>query len=88
MSSLNDLATKLVGDGQEPNMYFVTVEGETITVTKSLAVAHAEWKGIAIYLRQECVLEDRSTGVLACVEPESDEPGAKLVYYDDTNLEY
>lgn len=84
INELEALASNLIGDGQSPNLYFVTDQGVVVTVTRSLEVAHAEWKELARRLpRVECALEDRKTGVLASVEPESNEEGAKLRVFDD-----
>jgi len=83
INELEALASNLIGDGQSPNLYFVTDRGVVVTVTRSFEVAREEWKQLSRRSpRLECALEDRKVGVLASVEPESDEEGAPLRVFD------
>lgn len=79
---LDALAVRLVGDGKKPNIFFVSREGDVLTVTQDYAVALSHWETLANNMDGVVTLEDRLSGVLASVEPETDEPGAKLVRYD------
>ena len=83
--ALQSLASDVIGDGKSPNLFFVTDRGVTITVTRNFSSAHAEWTKLANRVpRMESALEDRKTGVIASVEPESDAPGARLIAFDDS----
>ena len=77
---LEKMASDLIGDGKSPNLFFVTQGGNVILVTQRKDFAVSAWEAIAT-LREESAVEDRKTGVLYSVEPESDEPGARLVKY-------
>ncbi len=80
--NLDSIATELIGDGGRPNLYFVIVGDRVRTVTTNGKLAYREWKRYA-ERNKECLLEDRRHGTLCSVEPESDEPGAKLTTIDD-----
>lgn len=81
---LEKLARELVGDGKQPNLFFVSSEGNIILISRDFDVAYIKWKQHAARKDHECALEDRQTGVIASVEPESDAPGAKLIRIDDS----
>lgn len=81
---LEDLAREMVGDGKNPNLFFVSSEGNIILISRDFDVAYLKWKWHAERRDHECALEDRKTGTIASVEPESDEPGAKLIRLDDS----
>ena len=86
-TQLDDLASRFVGDSQGINHYFVCVAGHVATVTDDFDVAYQHWRKLARENPQtESTLEDRHNGTLASVEPESDEPGARLVVRDDTQM--
>lgn len=80
---LEKLARELVGDGKSPNLFFVSCEGNIILISRDFDVAYEKWLQHADQRDHESALEDRQTGVIASVEPESDEPGADLVVHDD-----
>jgi len=46
IEALEQLARDTVGDGKSPNLFFVSIEGVIITVTRSFNVAYAEWKDL------------------------------------------
>lgn len=77
IESLEKLASETIGDGannrQEPNLYFVTQEGNVVLVTTSFATASREFDSLARLVNQECALEDRLCGVLASVQHDIDE---------------
>jgi hypothetical protein len=80
---LQELARTVVGDNCDPNLFFVTDDSAVVMVTHDREAAYAHWRVLASrFPRRECALEDRKTGVLACVEPESDELNARLVTRD------
>lgn len=64
IKELNALATDMVGDGGKPNLFFVTQDGQVVTVSRNFEVAHKEWQQLAMQ-RVESMLEDRQTGVVA-----------------------
>ena len=74
----------MIGDGKSPNLFFVTENGVTVTITRNYAAAYFEWRNLAWnYPRIECALEDRKFGVIASQEPESDTIN-KLIIRDDS----
>lgn len=81
IDELEMLASSMIGDGQEPNVFFVTYKGDVVLVTTDGEVAHRMWQEMPRGV--ETSLEDRLYGVIASTEPDSDEPGAPLVSYDD-----
>jgi hypothetical protein len=83
---LEELATVVIGDGKAPHLFFVTDQGVVDTVSRDFATAYQRWLALAaVRPMVECALEGRQYGVMASVEPESDEPGARLRYHDDTH---
>jgi hypothetical protein len=77
----------MVGDGGKPNVYFVTHKGHVTTVTVNFEAAYQAWKDV-ISMTEESALEDRRTGVLASVEPESDRPGSRLRLHNISRSDY
>lgn len=76
IKELDALATEMVGDGQKPNVFFVTNKGKVTTITRHFETAHREWIKFATQ-RVESMLEDRQTGVIASagIEPVFDHDG-------------
>lgn len=73
IEALEALASEMVGDGQEPNWFFVTLQGDVVGVTQDFESAYSQWDRLSRQSpRVECALEDRLTGVLASVEPIDD----------------
>lgn len=81
---LEKVAQEMVGDGKSPNVFFVSRDGNIILISLSFVTAYEAWREISNQRTTETALEDRQTGVLAAIEPESEHRGAKLVRYDDT----
>jgi predicted glutamine amidotransferase len=82
IKELNKLATEMVGDGQSPNLFFVSINGNILMVTTDFPAAHALWSRLPRDV--ETMLEDRQNGVLASTEPVDD--GSKVLRtYDDSN---
>lgn len=76
-----------VGDGKKPNVYVVTDRGVVVTLTRDGPTGYRHWRTLADRRPLvESALEDRVTGVLASVEPDSDEPGARLEVRDDWHM--
>lgn len=84
IKQLETLAREMVGDGQAPELFFVTDQGVVTTITRDFSLAYRDWQSIARSgLRRECALEDRRFGCIASVEPEED-GSSKLVVRDDS----
>ena len=84
IKELQELATKMVGDGKNPNLFFVTDRGVTIMVTRSFQTAYSQWQSLA---HRESALEDRKWGVIASVEPRDDGTAnhKQLIIIDDSH---
>lgn len=80
---LEALARTMVGDGGTPNVFFVTVQGVVITITRNFHVAYEQWQAYAC-LNDVCALEDRRNGTLASVDDDEENPG-KRIRIDDTH---
>lgn len=63
-SVLDKLASDLVGDGEEPNLFFVSLDGKVKMVTSEFTQAYKYWKDISYFCDQETTLEDRGMGVI------------------------
>lgn len=61
VAQLEQLARDLVGDGRQPNLYFVTLNGKVdmVTVDKDTAMNHYSDLGVG------AAVEDRLTGLVA-----------------------
>lgn len=81
---LQALATDMVGDGKNPNLFFVTEQGITVTVTRDFEMAYRQWETLAhTYPQIESALEDRKWGVITSVEPREQGVG-RLIRIDDS----
>lgn len=86
IKELQILATKLVGDGKAPNLFFVTDQGVTTTVTRDFECAYEEWcKLTRRYPILESALEDRKWGVIASVEPRDDTNDKQFIIIDNSH---
>lgn len=66
---LNELARKMVGDSQAPNVFFVTVGNDTQLITTDFNQAYSFWKGLSkTQMAKEPALADRIYGVICSVE--------------------
>ena len=83
LNTLDELARDIVGDGQTPNVYFVTSYGKVQTITLSSEVAYEHWKDLVYRAKQsEPCLEDRLVGTICSVERREDD-GYRFDAYDD-----
>ena len=58
---LNELARSMVGDGQSPEVFFVSVLGNVVMATTDPHAAYSCWRG---YPNAETSLESRKFGVI------------------------
>lgn len=66
---LNDLARKMIGDSQLPNVFFVSVANDTQLVTTDFNQAYSFWKGLSRTQKtKEPALADRVYGLICSVE--------------------
>lgn len=81
---LEELARTMVGDGQTPDLFFITQKGVVVAVDVDPEAAYSRWRQCQHGKRGpvECALENRTYGVIASWQPESDEPGARLECID------
>ena len=81
IKELEELASKVVGDGHGPDLFFVSVEGVVVTVTRNFELAYREWQKYSWKCEVETALENRTYGVICDVSPVSDED-KQLRFYD------
>lgn len=84
---LESLARSMVGDGKTPDLFFVGDENGVICVETNALRAYGRWKDLARRSpRRECLLENRTFGVVASVEPRADDKDSPLIVIDDYRL--
>ena len=85
INELEKLASKMVGDCQTPNVFFVSkFDNEThgiILITTDFEVAYKVWKSLPKTC--ETSLEDRKFGCICTTEPVSE--GSKQLITDDNS---
>lgn len=81
IDQLEALASDMIGDGQTPDVFFVTRKGNVILVTTEFDVAYERWEQLP--RNQESSLENRTWGCICTVEPESDD-SKRLIVVDDS----
>lgn len=79
---LENLAADKVGDSHGPDLFFVSVEGVVITVTRSFEIAYQQWQEHSQSMKYECALENRTYGTICDVSPCSE---GHLRFYDASN---
>jgi hypothetical protein len=82
ISQLEAAARDLVGDGANPNLFFVTVDGVVVSITRDATYAYNEWRNLK-RAGNICGLEDRKHGTIASRDKD-DETGL-IVVIDDFN---
>lgn len=83
IKELEAIAREMVGDGQSPNLFFVSRKGIIEMVTGDFQAAYKFWKNLPRDV--ETMLEDRKWGVIADTSPE-EENSIKLVTWDDSKF--
>ena len=87
IEALETLARTMIGDGQTPDLFFVTDEGAVVLIETSALRAYGRWRDLAQRSpRKECALENRTFGVIASVEPRDDTEDAPLIVCDDYRM--
>jgi len=77
VKELNELASKMVGDGKKKNVFFVCDNGNTVMVTTQFHFAYSLWNHMK-NINVVSTLEDRQTGVICSAGPEYDENGKRV----------
>lgn len=78
-----EMARSTVGDGKRPDIFFVGVGGNIVTITLDFETAYEEWIRRARGAKIETTLEDRLFGVIASVET-ADEGSTQFVRIDSS----
>jgi hypothetical protein len=76
-----DLARDMVGDGKDPDVFFVSRKGTIELVTSVPQMAYDYWRSLPISV--ETALENRQWGTICSNEPDSDDPNSRLRLWDD-----
>jgi hypothetical protein len=80
MNNFNKQASEMVGDGQSPNVFFVTIGNNTFLMSSNFNEAYTVWLSLPIDL--DTTLEDRQYGVICSNETGEDYKGFRK--YDDS----
>jgi hypothetical protein len=81
IKQMQEMARDMVGDGKEPNVFFISQEGVICTVTTHAMIAYDHWK--ALPRHKESAFEDRLYGVICTTE--SQEGTNRLIVHDEFN---
>lgn len=73
ITELEELASKMIGDGKTPDVFFVSEQGKINLVTTDFELAYYRWQVLSRGCRMECALENRTYGTICAVEPEDSE---------------
>jgi hypothetical protein len=80
VEALERLASELVGDGELPNLYFVSDHEGIILISQDFDIAHEAWQELPY--DKESSLEDRLSGVICSTSPRDDSD--ELETWDDS----
>lgn len=84
IKQLENLAWTMVGDGRSPNLFFVSVQGAVVTITRDFAQARREFFGLFAENRvRELAVEDRQHGCVLTNEQDEENP-KRWVLRDDS----
>jgi hypothetical protein len=87
IDQLETLARDMIGDGQSPDLFFVTDRGQVVSVDVCALSAYGRFMALARRPeKHECALENRTFGVIASIEPIDDTPNARRVLCDDFRM--
>lgn len=83
IKALEKLASKMIGDGKYPHLFFVSQGAKgVILVSRSFQIAYKTWKSLDH--KTEDMLEGRCWGIICDTCPNVDNPNRKLVTWDDS----
>ena len=88
IKELEELASKMVGDGKSPNVFFITLQGVVVMITLDFNEAYHKWKRVSFngsishHPTVETTLEDRQYGCICLIQPEEDD-STKLIVSDE-----
>ena len=77
---MEELATAIVGDGKNPNIYFVSKGSEIMCITTSYKLARKCWEDLPRNVAT--AMEDRKYGVIASNDPDEDASGRRVLNDD------
>jgi hypothetical protein len=81
IKQLNELASTMVGDGDSPDVFFVTDKnGDVAMITVDFERAYSFWNDLP--KTEQSTLENRKWGVICSTEPRN-ENDSRLVTMDD-----
>lgn len=85
IEQLEALAREMVGDGGTPNLFFVSISGVIVLISRDGSTAHEYWRALvqSSCRFMSCMLEDRKNGVLCSREPADDNGGNRWITTDD-----
>jgi hypothetical protein len=78
---LEKLATACIGDGKQPDLFFVSRKGNVQLVTTDFDLAYSVWRQSPSMV--ESALENRTYGVICSSEPEA-YASSKLLWRDES----
>lgn len=84
--ALEKLASKFIGDGKSPNLFFVTVGGKVVAITQDLEVARYVWEKVSAPMITETTIEDRQVGMVAGVQPSGEEGEGPLMRIENFDM--
>jgi hypothetical protein len=76
---LENIASSMIGDGKKPNVFFVSVKGRIVTITRDFERAYLQWRELSKNEDVETALEDRLTGTIASVQPTEDKKALEML---------
>ena len=82
IQELERMASKMIGDGKSPDLFFVTQKGDVQLIAQDFRVAYRYWKSLP--RNCESSLESRGFGCIGSNEP--DEETGLLVFHDDSEM--
>lgn len=83
IEQLNALASEMIGDNGDPNVFFVTLAADVVLITVDFQEAYDKWFALSRRTGIESALEDRKTGVI-CSMQRDEEINGHMVRIDDS----
>lgn len=78
----------MIGDGKLPDLFFVTLDGVVIVISRDFEFAHTKWRQLANERKITC-LESRKVGVVSSRDWQENEEGKQAIEtHDDSWMWY